>query len=368
MYFVPIEELVKEISLRQKGSPTRQKYMQYFLEGLRDDAKKLSTSMDNAVWTSIWQGYTPTLSRPFRKSIQESISRELGTSFSHAKCMYDNLNRFLQATYAPEEEIDRRHKKIFTSKKNNPTSIFETYDLRALDQIMQDASLTSNGIFTAVEDLRKERELMETIRNATAHGHGHAMLEFDEKGFFISPEYLKQLPNLKGTKIRTESLSNYLQSSYFSRVAECLRMVTGDSNVMRERKMKDVLYAHIAGRKETLGWNLKSWARGFVPMIASVLLVGLPISNCLKYIPTRKHTDEQTRRQATELCNFQREVKRTDMQLEEVLDKITKLENDSRVLLSYTNRPTSFDSNDVSNRLQKLKKAADAFSIPPQNP
>jgi len=367
MYFAPIEELVREISLRRKGSPTRQEYMQYFLDGLRDDAKKLSTSMDNAVWTSIWQGYTPTLSRPFRRLIGESISRELGTSFLHAKCLYDNLNRFLQATYIPDEEVERRHERIRASKQSGPNAIFEAYSLKSLTPVMQSASGVSNGILLTIEDLRREGELMERIRNATAHGHGHAMLHCDENGFFLSPEYLRGWKEYEHTRLDINNLSGYLQRFYFSKVAECLGAVLEDTDVLRERRKNDVLLSHIAGRKEVVGWNLKFWSKGVVPLIVMAITGGL-IGRQLNYTSPRKHADEQTRRQAIELCNFQREVRGTDNQLEDVLDKIRRIERSSQTLLSYTNRPESFDFNDVSNRIERLKKAADAFSDSAQNP
>jgi hypothetical protein len=367
MYFAPIEELVKEISLRCKGSPTRQKYMQYFLDGLRDDAKKLSTSMDNADLISIWHEYTLTLSRPFRGLIRESLSRELGTSFSHAKCLYDNLNRFLQASYISEEEVEKRHEKIRTSKQNGPNAIFEAYNLKSLTPVMQSTSDVSNGILLVIEDLRERGELMERVRNATAHGHGHTMLQCDKKGFFLSPEYLKGWKGYENTRFSVNNLSGYLQRFYFSKVAECLEMVSEDAEILRERTKNDVLLAHVAGHKAMIGWNLRFWSKGFAPMMALVL-TAIPIADSLQYIPVRKHSDEQTRRQATELCNFQREVRRTDAQLEEVLGKIKRLERDSPTMLSYTNRPASFDVNDVSNRIERLKKVADAFSGSAQNP
>lgn len=359
MYTIPIENLVNEIARNANVSPSRRKYIAYFLAGIKQDARKMSSSMDDAQWGEVLYEFLPNFSRPFRKPLGEYISKNVGTAFAHAKCLYDNLNRFLQTAYLPEEEILKKDAQISQANGIKSSAIWEAFDLRKLPNILQEDNGMSRDVLWELDGVREKSGLMKLVRDSTLHGHGHTILSQDEQGFFLSKDYLKEELSPQA-RFSMSHLGGYLQFDYLSRIAKCIEVVAQDRTFMPETTRKEKILASMNTAKGATSWLVRSYSKGLVFGCSLLAATSIAVNSIGNYFPIIKHKDEQSRRQIEELSAFQEGVARTDKDADELARKVKRLEEMSSVFLSYTNRPTNFHYAEVSNKLERLKRIAKA--------
>ncbi len=169
-------QIVDKAKAEPTNSETRSKYINYFLEGARSEAYRMSRATNRMLITDIAYAILPTFLSPFRKKIKDSISNNAAVAFSSAKSMYDNVNRFLQANYLPEEEIHRKDQRINESEKDFTSAVGDEFNLKKIVQLRESGSLDY-----CLEDLNCLNDMTQSvvapIRNATEHGHSHAIVE-----------------------------------------------------------------------------------------------------------------------------------------------------------------------------------------------
>lgn len=157
-------------------SEARKAYRDYFLQGTKSEAYRMSRATERMLVIDAIYSIFPTFLYPFRKRIEDSVSSNASIAFSSAKSMYDNVNRFLQANYLPEEEINKRHQRIEESEKDFTSAVGDEFNLKRIAQVRESGSLDY-----CLEDLGCLNDMTQSvvapIRNATEHGHGHAILE-----------------------------------------------------------------------------------------------------------------------------------------------------------------------------------------------
>lgn len=156
-------------------SETRNFYKGYFLDGIQSEARRMDRATEKILVADIAYALVPTFLSPFVGRIKEGITDNTSAVFGSAKSMYDNLNRFLQAAYISEEELGRRHKNITETEAEFTSAVGNEFNLKKITQVGESGRLDFcrenlgylNDITTKV---------VSPIRNATEHGHGHAVL------------------------------------------------------------------------------------------------------------------------------------------------------------------------------------------------
>lgn len=156
-------------------SGTRNFYKGYFLDGIQSEIFRMDTATGRILVADTASALFPTLLSPVKSRMEEDVLNNASVVFSSAKSVYDNLNRFLQSAYISEEELIRRHKKIKNSKEEFTSAVGNEFNLRKIVQVRESGCLDFclenfghlNNIVT---------QIVSPIRNATEHGHGHAVL------------------------------------------------------------------------------------------------------------------------------------------------------------------------------------------------
>lgn len=201
---------IDRVKSQSTASETRRKYTDYFLEGIEAEATRLVRATGKILVADTAYTLLPTFLSPFRKRIASSVANNAATAFSSAKCLYDNVNRFLQANYSPEEEIERRHKRISESEREFTSAAGDEFSLKKIAQVRESGSLDY-----CLEDLKCLNDMTQSvvspIRNATEHGHSHAVLEnTPNRGHVITRLVNKVMPAHNIAGLTYELASEYL--------------------------------------------------------------------------------------------------------------------------------------------------------------
>ena len=109
-YNAEINSLAQEIRERVKDSGTREKHINYFLNGIREEADKLSKA----------SGRVKRNSRIARFGLGKVMHKAIRHSFAdaslHPKALEENMGRLLQALYLEQEQIDSYEGKVQNGK------------------------------------------------------------------------------------------------------------------------------------------------------------------------------------------------------------------------------------------------------------
>jgi hypothetical protein len=357
--FASLETVLYDIKARCSASPARTEHLNYFLEGIRNDAKKLVNYSNSAQWLTIHYGFMPTFLKPFESIVQEKISDRLGNAFAAAKCLYDNLNRFLQAAYLPEEEILKRKQKISKSSEDISTAWGKAYELNKFDRIDSGENPYIKALVSQMDKINESNDLTRIVRNAAFHGHGHVLLDKDEKGFFIA-ESLSKPARGNSQRIYAENVLEGLSNFYLGLANKYLGEFLEQS-----KDLQPVTSGHkIKSKAKNIASNASGFSKLYFQYMISPLaaiMLGLGVANSFieeNHVQARQHKDQQTIRQLRELSDFQRQVIETNKKAQKFADAVDHLVADSNVMLSYTNVPADVDTARIRDILDKLQKTA----------
>lgn len=168
-------DIIKEARNASMGSETRNFYKNYFLDGIRAEAFRMDRATGKILVADTIYALVPTLLSPFGRNMGDYVANNTSVVFGSAKSLYDNVNRFLQAAYIAEEDLERRHKKITNSASEFTSAVGDEYNLRKIVPLRESGKL--DFCLNDLEYLNDMiTQVVSPIRNATEHGHGHAVL------------------------------------------------------------------------------------------------------------------------------------------------------------------------------------------------